>query len=204
MNESEQDKEHRQIAQDRLSFEGKKHFSQIEFDANEDLVMEIRKHKFGLALILLTGVFVVITLLGISIAASSNSILNALGLGDLAAVRSIVIVLILVLLIGSVLITAIAVFLFVSSVIFVTSEKIAQVIYVSLFHKKISQLSIGDIQDVTVSKKGIFAHIFNYGTLVVETAGEQQNYTFTYVPDPYQVSKQIVGAHERNLVLHGN
>lgn len=204
MQENEQDKLHRQQAHERLSVEGKKHFAQIEFDANEELIIEIRKHGFGLFLIMLTGTFVVLALFGIVVAASSNSIIEAIGLGDLSAIRGLLVALVLLLLVGSVIITAIAAFLFVSSVIFVTSEKIAQVMYVSIFHKKISQLSIGDVQDVTVSKKGIFAHIFDYGTLVVETAGEQQNYTFTYVPDPYQVSKQIVGAHERNLTLHGN
>lgn len=204
MHETEQDKMHRRQAHERLSIEGRKHFSQIEFDANEELIMEIRKHWFGLFLILLTGAFVVVALLGIIAAASSNTIIQAIGLGDLSTIRGLLAALVLLLLVGSIIITAIAAFLFVSSVIFVTSEKIAQVYYVSLFHKKISQLSIGDVQDVTVVKKGIFAHIFNYGTLVIETAGEQQNYTFTFVPDPYQASKQIVGAHERNLALHGN
>jgi hypothetical protein len=204
MQESEQDKQNRQLANERLSVEGKKHFDQIEFDANEELVLEIRKHGFGLVIILFSGAFVILVLMAIAVAASSNTLLQAIGLGDLDAVRSIIIIIVFLLVVGSVIITAIAAFLFVSSVIFVTSEKIAQVIYVSLFHKKISQLSIGDVQDVTVSKKGIFAYIFNYGTLVVETAGEQQNYTFTFVPDPYQVSKQIVGAHERNLTTYGN
>ncbi|MCA9344118.1 PH domain-containing protein, partial [Candidatus Saccharibacteria bacterium] len=72
------------------------------------------------------------------------------------------------------------------------------------FNRKISQLSIGDVQDVTVTQKGVLAHLFNYGTLVIETAGEQQNYLFTYIPDPYKHSKLIVGAHEKNLVQYGN
>lgn len=85
--------------------------------------------------------------------------------------------------------TLIGVFLYRSNVIYVTSEKIAQVLYTSLFNRKISQLSIGDVQDVTVTQKGILAHIFNYGVLVIETAGEQQNYTFTFVPDPYMLKR---------------
>ena len=94
--------------------------------------------------------------------------------------------------------------LFTNNVIYVTSEKLAQVLYITLFNRKISQLSIGDVQDVTVTQKGILAHMFNFGTLVIETAGEQQNYTFTYIPDPYKHSKLIVGSHERNLVEFGN
>jgi len=72
-------------------------------------------------------------------------------------------------------------------------------LYKTIFDRKISQLGIGDVQDVTVTQKGIFARIFNYGTLVIETAGEQVNYIFTYTPRPYETAKQIVGSHE-NIV----
>lgn len=105
---------------------------------------------------------------------------------------------------GTLAVMTIQAILYSNNVIFVTSEKIAQILYINLFNKKISQLSIGDVQDVTVTQKGILAHIFNYGTLVIETAGEQQNYNFTYIPEPYKNSKLIVGAHERNLVQFGN
>ena len=86
----------------------------------------------------------------------------------------------------------------------VTSDKIAQVLYRTIFDRKISQLSIGDVQDVTVTQRGVLARMFNYGTIVIETAGEQQNYTFTFVPDPYMCGKAIVGAHEENLKQYGN
>lgn len=91
-----------------------------------------------------------------------------------------------------------------SNVVLVTNEKLAQVLYKNLFHRRISKLSIGDVQDVTVIQKGVFAHLFNYGTLIVETAGEQQNYTFAFAPNPYESSKAIVMAHEDNLKRHGN
>ena len=105
---------------------------------------------------------------------------------------------------GGLVVTTISAILYVNNVILVTTEKIAQILYFSLFNRKISQLSIGDVQDVSVSQNGIFPHLFNYGTLVIETAGEQQNYTFTFVPKPYQSSQAVVGAHEENLKLYGN
>lgn len=100
--------------------------------------------------------------------------------------------------------TAVGGYLYQHNVVLITSDKLAQVLYKNIFDRKISQLSIGDIQDVTVSQKGLFARMFNYGTLVVETAGEQQNYTFTFTPKPYKASKALVNAHEENLKLHGN
>lgn len=203
--ETEADKQNREKACQQLSPIGRSHFKFIEFDAKEELVTEIRKDPIGLFMIILTGAFVCVVILLLLVFLAAVDLDSFLGVTNASSsVKSLLAIGGLVMLILSVIATGISVFLYVSNVIFVTSEKIAQVLYISLFNRKISQLSIGDVQDVTVTQKGILAHIFNYGTLVIETAGEQQNYTFTYVPEPYQVSQAIVGAHERNLVKYGN
>jgi uncharacterized membrane protein YdbT with pleckstrin-like domain len=205
MQETEQDKQNRAQTAKRLSSEGRKYFNFIEFDADEELITEIRKHPFGLFLIFAGGVFVTLALTGILYVISRADLASFAGnAGSAGSFKSISYLIGFFLIVGSIVITLIAAFLYVSNVIFVTSDKIAQVLYTSLFTRKISHLSIGDLQDVTVTQKGIFATIFNYGTLVVETAGEQQNYTFTFVPEPYQVSKMIVGTHELNLKRYGN
>jgi uncharacterized membrane protein YdbT with pleckstrin-like domain len=195
---------HRDEATAKLSPMGKRFFSLIEFDDKEELFLEIRKHPFGLFLIEIAG-FSIAALLGLI------PLLIAFNLdvvtGNSAASASFQPLLILVgavfalLAIGATFLSAIV---YTNNVIYVTSDKIAQVVYTSIFSRKISQLSIGDVQDVTVTQKGIFPRAFGYGTLVIETAGEQQNYTFSYVPEPYKCAREIVGAHERNLVKHGN
>lgn len=199
-----QTQQHRMQASARLSSLGKKFFEFIEFDENEELILEIRKHNFGLFLVQLTGLFVtlIIVLATLFLASGLSSTLDV-DLGSSGG-KSVIIAAGLILGVLSIIGTEISVMLYRSNVIFVTSEKIAQVLYISLFNRKLSQLSIGDVQDVTVKQAGIFPRIFNYGTLIVETAGEQQNYTFTYVPKPYAVSMSIVGAHEENLKLYGN
>lgn len=198
------EEKHRKETAKKLSNEGKKYFDLIEFDADEELVTEIRKHPFGLFVIWATGIFIAIVLFMMSIAVVSFDFNDLTNGADTRAFEGITIFACLLLIIGTIVGTFIASFLYKSNVIYVTNEKIAQVLYVGLFHRKISQLSIGDVQDVTVRQNGIFAHAYKYGTLVVETAGEQQNYTFSYVPHPYQQSKYIVGAHERNLAKYGN
>lgn len=194
----------RQKACEKLSHEGKKHFSLIEFDEEEVLVTEIRKHPFGLFLIFFIGMLVTITsvvVTGIISASDLNSFFQSTSANSS---KGIIIAIGFFIAVLSLVGTLIGAFLYKSNVIFVTSEKLAQVLYTTIFNRKVSQLSIGDVQDVTVSQKGILARLFRYGTLVVETAGEQQNYTFTFVPDPYRMSQEIVGAHERNLALYGN
>lgn len=197
---------HREEAAKRLSEMGRRHFSLIEFDDNEQLVTEIRKHPFGLFLIVVGGIIIsfIITVIPMIIAVALREADGVVESGQLTIAQQILVVIGLILGVGGLIVTGINAILYRNNVIYVTTEKIAQVLYISLFNRKISQLSIGDVQDSTVSQNGFFPHIFNYGTLVVETAGEQQNYTFTYVPKPFETSRLIVGAHEENLKLYGN
>ncbi len=90
------------------------------------------------------------------------------------------------------------------STLVLTSEKLVQLTQRSLFDRKISQLAIGDIQDVTVDQKGMLSRIFKYGSVNIETSGEQYNYSFDYAPHPHDISKEIISAHERNVQLYGN
>lgn len=195
----------RHISPEQLSSNASKLFKLMEFDENEELVCEIRKHPFGLFIIYLIGVLVTLSLLAVLVvlmAAAQNDPLQT-GL-NLQSARSVIVALGLVLILFAVVMTAISAYLYVSDVVLVTSEKISQFLHHTIFDRKISQLSIGDVQDVTVSQKGLFSRLFNFGTLVIETAGEQQNYTFNYTPAPYERAKDIVGAHEENLKHYGN
>lgn len=190
-----------------LSPLGNKFRSMIEFDENEQLLKEVRKDPFGLFMIYFFGTVITALFFGfLVLGAASFDFTGITADTSLSAdsFRSIVILLGFVLSIGSLVATAIGAFLYRNNVVLVTSEKIAQMLYITLFNRKISQLSIADVQDVTVTQKGILAHIFNYGTLVIETAGEQSNYTFTFTPEPYETAKILVGSHERDVALHGN
>ena len=63
----------------------------------------------------------------------------------------------------------------------VTDDSVTQISQISLFSKQSSQLSMGNIEDVTAEQNGIVAHMFNYGLLKVETAGERSKFVFTYL-----------------------
>jgi uncharacterized membrane protein YdbT with pleckstrin-like domain len=191
----------------KLSPTGEKFRQMIEFDENEQLLMEVRKDPFGLFMIYFFGTLVTLVLFGVMVLGVSSldfsSVTSGTGVDD-GSFKSIIVILGFILTVFSLVITAIGAFLYRNNVVLITSEKIAQMLYVSLFNRKISQLSIADVQDVTVKQQGIFAHIFNYGTLTIETAGEQSNYTFTFTPEPYETAKALVGSHERDVEKHGN
>jgi len=173
----------------------------IEFDADEKIICEIRKHTFGLLIIYVTGALVAATILLAGTFLGQwikNSTVNTLVSGQIVTIVAIVLTVVVIIL------TAVYAFVFRNNVSLLTTEKIAQILYKSLFNRKVSQLNISDVQDVTVVQSGIFARAFNYGTLVIETAGEQQNYTFTFATKPYECAKDIISAHESNAKQLGN
>lgn len=184
-----------------LSSVGKKYFQYIEFDDEEVLLAEIRKHPFGLFVIIATGIFVAMMLLVGVIAIATSSFFESLGFGN---INAIVVFVGFLLSLFVMLVTGVNAHLYRNNVVFVTNEKLAQILFITLFNRKLSQLSIGDIQDVTVQQNGFIPNLVGYGTLVVETAGEQQNYTFTFVPKPYETSKVIINAHEMSIRHYGN
>lgn len=188
-----------------LSSVGRKHLPLIELDEEEQLVYEIRKHPIGLVGLYLIGIFVTCVIVGMVLLTVYYLEGDSTEIGiDADLLKTLVVILGMVLSIFSLIVTAISAYLYQSNVVFVTTHKIAQVLYKNIFSRKISQLSIGDVQDVTTTQKGVLDRIFNYGTLVIETAGEQSNYTFTFTPNPYEATKEIVNAHEENLKKYGN
>ncbi len=192
---------------DQLSPIGKKFLNMIEFDENERMVREIRKDPFGLFMIYLGGFLTTLIIFSVLViggaAFNATEVTEGTGVAS-ESLNSVVVAVGFFLCVGSIIVTAIGAFLYKNNVVLITSEKITQMLYLSLFNRKISQLSISDVQDVTVKQSGIFAHIFNYGTLTIETAGEQSNYTFTFTPEPYEAAKSLVGSHEADVALHGN
>jgi hypothetical protein len=196
---------HKAEACARLSPIGQRLFRFIEFDDNEELITEIRKHPLGLFFIWVMGLFIAAAI----IAATS---LLALKLGDMGlgtidgsgTIKTIIVGLGLLLGAFSVVMTVISSFIYKSSVIFVTNEKIAEVVYTSIFNRRIWQLGIGNVEDATVTQKGILPRLFNYGGIVIETAGEATNPAFAYVPRPNDYSQVIIRAHEQYVEKYGN
>ncbi len=79
----------------------------------------------------------------------------------------------------------------------VTSDSLTQISQVSLFSRQSSQLSLHNLEDVTVQQNGIFQSSFNFGTLRAETAGERSKFVFPYCPDPNARARDILLTREK-------
>jgi hypothetical protein len=64
------------------------------------------------------------------------------------------------------------------------------------FSNKAARLSFSNVEDVSGNQTGFLATAFNYGTLMVQTAGTMENFIFTYCPGPNKYAHQILVARQ--------
>lgn len=79
----------------------------------------------------------------------------------------------------------------------VTNERIVDIDFYYLLFKRFSQAELEKIQDISFSTSGVFATVFNYGEVMIETAGEAPNLEFSAVPSPDRVVETIRSITER-------
>lgn len=94
---------------------------------------------------------------------------------------------------------AISTYIYRQNRIIVTDRNITQILQYGLFSRKVSQLNIVNVEDVTSVQHGLIPTLFNYGVLKIETAGEQANFHFAFCPNSGYVAKVILEAREKML-----
>lgn len=76
--------------------------------------------------------------------------------------------------------------------IIITNQHIVDIDQIGLFNQTVSTLRLEEIQDISASIKGPMQTFFQYGTIIVQTAGERANFVFDYVPNPYELEHYIL------------
>jgi membrane protein YdbS with pleckstrin-like domain len=77
------------------------------------------------------------------------------------------------------------------NVYIVTNERVVDVDWYSIIYHNTDATRISKIQEVSSSHSGVFASIFDYGNVDIQTAGEEQVFDFIDLPHPDLVSKKI-------------
>ncbi len=65
-----------------------------------------------------------------------------------------------------------------------TDKRVVDIDFFGLFHRKVSQCTLGSIQDITYTKAGILHNFLDYGDLHLQTAAAQTHFDFISIPDP--------------------
>ncbi len=73
----------------------------------------------------------------------------------------------------------------------VTNERVIDIDFQFLLFKQFSQAELERIQDISYTAGGIFATVFHFGNVYIQTAGEIPNLEFLAVPRPDKVVEKI-------------
>lgn len=159
----------------------------------EDIIFIIKRHPIGIIGVYASSSALLIALAIVAFGLAPKYI-TAFGSSEIYGIATVVYLLFLFVVLG---------FVFVSHMVYwdnswtLSSESLAQVTRTGLFDKQSSHLSLGNLQDVTASQDGVLQHLFHYGSLRVESAGETSKFVFPYCPNPDTYAEYILEARER-------
>lgn len=159
-------------------------------DPEKHILCTVYQHPFGIISIYLAAfvciVFVALLSGGVlpSITGETSRTMGGIALGTLLI--GLIITLILI----------VATIVYRKSKLTITDRSVVQVLQKGVLIRKISQISLANIEDVTSEQKGVFATYLGYGVLNIETAGEQANFQFGFCPNPHRVAKIILDAKD--------
>ena len=83
-----------------------------------------------------------------------------------------------------------------------TNRRIINIEQTGLFTRVRAEVRLYRVQDVTSEIKGVMRHMFNYGMVFTQTAGERMRFTFEDIPEPKEASKLILQLAERDQRTH--
>lgn len=83
--------------------------------------------------------------------------------------------------------------------IIITTHHIVDIDQIGLFNRSISTLHLDEIQDISAKINGPLQTIMKFGTIIIQTAGERENFIFDYVPNPYELENYILDTRKKNV-----
>jgi hypothetical protein len=159
----------------------------------EEIYLLVREHWFNLFLKLLVWVFFAVVLVEFNRLAQANFpglFVDAPGQVTLLFTQ----IYTLFLAVGLFLIFV----FYYLNVQIITSIRVVDIDQIGLFDHVVSELHIDKIEDVTSETSGVFGTIFNYGRVMVQTAGTEEHFKFQNVPNPAGIEKMILDLYEKN------
>lgn len=160
-------------------------------EPGETVVTVVRRSLVGLVAIYLVAIVAVGAIFALLIALSPDTFDTSSN--NISAQLSIIMVVAAILL---VLILFTATYVYRQSRLLITDRSLVQILQKTLFIRKVSRLSMSNVEDVNEEQRGIISSIFNYGTLTIQTAGTEDNFVFTLCPNPTRLADIIIEARQ--------
>lgn len=87
-----------------------------------------------------------------------------------------------------------------------TNNRVVCIEQKSFLNRTVGETTLDKVQEVGVETKGLFANLFNFGTLSIMTAGSSQSFDMTFCPNPLSHSRYINNLVDRyrDILYGGN
>ncbi|PIS08009.1 hypothetical protein COT78_00465 [Candidatus Berkelbacteria bacterium CG10_big_fil_rev_8_21_14_0_10_43_13] len=94
-----------------------------------------------------------------------------------------------------------SIYCFKESVLIITDQRLFVVAQKGFFRRKITEIDLYKILDMTSETQGFAKTLLKYGDLLVRTAGAREDsaLTITNIPDPYSVEQRIANLEGMKL-----
>lgn len=82
------------------------------------------------------------------------------------------------------------------NIMLVTTERVVDIDFADLVYKNIAETKISLVQDVSYTQIGVIRALFDYGDVLIQTAGTLDNFDFKAVPRPervVQIVENLIG-----------
>ncbi|MDP2650962.1 MAG: PH domain-containing protein [bacterium] len=166
------------------SFEGK--------DEGEEVLMLLRRHPFTILIKLaLLGIGL---LLPILVGIPAYAYIASMGAINLYIFLSSIWALALWLLMFH------ALTMYTLNVLIVTNKRIIDNDQYGLFNRRIAELPLARVQDISVHTNGLIETFLRFGNMIVQSAGSERQFTFPQIPHPERVKDGIMKiVHEHHM-----
>jgi membrane protein YdbS with pleckstrin-like domain len=83
-------------------------------------------------------------------------------------------------------------FIYSRTEVIITDKHLVDVTQKTFFSRDVSQLEIARVQDVTDKREGILQTVLNYGTVIIQTAGEKDFFELKNLPHPDKIAREFI------------
>ena len=166
-------------------------------DSDEKVLAVVRQHWMGLFAIIAVTFSALFALLALAIilGVDSENGIDRTTYGLIMGAGVFVVGILLFMLL-------VVTFIYRQSKFTITDESLVQIVQATLFNRKVARLSMSNVEDVSVHQKGVLQTLFGYGTLTVQTAGEEDNFIFKLCPTPNKYAEIILDARQAYAQKH--
>lgn len=84
----------------------------------------------------------------------------------------------------------------------VTNHRIIDSTQHGFFDRRVSELHLIRIQDISVQTQGVIQTVFHFGDLQVQTAGAEEKFKFSQIPNPVKVKDEIMRLASASIPAH--